>query len=46
MFAPINGNSYQDNLDLNGNNQTVASLSYWANANDAGPNDKQRACRL
>ncbi len=38
LFAPINGNSYQDKLDLNGNNQTVASLSYWASANDAGPN--------
>ncbi len=33
MFAPINGNSYQQKLDLNGNNQTVASLSYWAYAN-------------
>jgi autotransporter-associated beta strand protein len=33
MFAPINGNGYQQKLDLNGNNQTVASLSYWAYAN-------------
>ncbi len=32
MFAPINGNSYQQKLDLAGNNQTVASLSYWAAA--------------
>jgi autotransporter-associated beta strand protein len=33
MFAPINGNSYNQTLDLAGNNQTVASLSYWAFAN-------------
>ncbi len=32
IFAPINGNSYQTTVDLAGNNQTVASLSYWANA--------------
>ena len=30
MFAPINGNSYQTTLGLNGNNQTVGSISYWA----------------
>jgi fibronectin-binding autotransporter adhesin len=33
IFAPINGNSYQAKLDLNGNSQTVASMSYWALAN-------------
>ena len=36
VFAPVNGNSYQTTVDLNGNNQTVASLSYWANANNDG----------
>jgi fibronectin-binding autotransporter adhesin len=36
IFAPINGNSYQAKLDLNGNSQTVASLSYWAYANPDG----------
>ena len=36
IFAPINGNSYQATLDLNGNNQTVASLSYWANGTSLG----------
>jgi autotransporter-associated beta strand protein len=30
MFAPVSGNSYQANIDLNGNNQTVNSISYWA----------------
>ena len=40
MFGPINGNSYQTTLDLDGNNQTVASLSYWANAiSGANSND-------
>ncbi len=33
IFAPVNGNSYQQELDLTGHNQTVASLSYWALAN-------------
>jgi autotransporter-associated beta strand protein len=36
IFAPVNGNSYQQLLDLNGHNQTVASMSYWANANTDG----------
>ncbi len=36
IFAPINGNSYQQTLELAGNNQTVASLSYWADANGDG----------
>ena len=36
IFAPINGNSYQQTLELGGFNQTVASMSYWANANGDG----------
>jgi autotransporter-associated beta strand protein len=36
IFAPINGNSYQQTLELYGNNQAVASLSYWADANGDG----------
>ena len=40
LFGPINGNSYQTTLDLAGNNQTVASISYWANAvSGANSND-------
>ncbi len=36
IFAPVNGNSYQQLLNLNGNSQTVASMSYWANASTDG----------